>query len=270
MQNKYHQTTEATSFSALTLEGAWEVNADREYRVRREPSGRSLLVLVRTLSGAGRLIDDANRAVTLDSGTLFCIEESRVRFYETVEPDWQFWWFLVLPPSATLPLPLHRVMRSPIRADEEAQMREITTLIKHQRYLQRALGMARFTSLVLQWLAGWRGAWRRGVYDERIEALVVKLNDDPGADWSVARMARFCHVGERRFRDVFRGVTGSSPKRFLDRIRLDQGRELLRMGLCNVSEAAERLGYSSPFHFSRAYSRRFGEPPSAAAGWIGR
>lgn len=264
MENKYHPVATPTAMAALSLDGVWEVYADVEYKVRREPTRRSLLVLVRTLAGAGEIVDDAGRVYALTPGSLFCIEEDAVRFYQTTRADWVFWWFLMPPPASALPVPLRRVLRVSIQPEEESEMQRVAELIGQQRYAQRAYGIARFNGLVHQWLAAWRGARRRGVYDDRIEVLIAKLRESPGGDWPLDRMARCCHLGERRFRDVFRAVTGSPPKRFLDRIRMEQGRELLRMGLCNVGEAAARLGYSSPFHFSRAYRRFFGEPPSAS------
>ena len=65
-----------------------------------------------------------------------------------------------------------------------------------------------------------------------------------------------------RFRQVFAALTGQAPKRFYDGLRLEYGRGLLRLGIHKVADVAERLGFSSPFHFSRAFKKHFGKPPS--------
>lgn len=261
MHNRYYRTTEATGFSPLNLAEFWEVQADTTYRVHRKPSGRGLLVFVRTLDGAGELTDVDDRTVVLEEDTLFCIEEDRIAFYKTVRADWVFWWFLVST-ADTLPAPLQRVMYIPRQPSDNDDISSLATLIEDAKHSRRAYAMAMFSAVVYRWLSVWRGRHFRNPHHARIALLISRLHDPGTGVWSVKRMAEFCRLSERRFRDVFKQSTGQSPKKFFDQTRLRQGRELLRMGVCNVSEAATRLGYSSPFHFSRAYAQLFGEPPS--------
>jgi transcriptional regulator GlxA family with amidase domain len=69
-------------------------------------------------------------------------------------------------------------------------------------------------------------------------------------------------MGERAFRSAFQAVMDWSPKRYFDRLRLEKAAELLRQNRYSIAEIADLLGYSSPFHFSRAFRELFGVPPS--------
>ncbi|MFW6413973.1 MAG: helix-turn-helix domain-containing protein, partial [Verrucomicrobiota bacterium] len=248
----------------LSLAGIWDVDADRSYRVRRKQADRNLIVFIRTLAGAGDVIyRDGIKRVRLEEGTLFCLAEKYICFYCTAETNWRFWWFLV-DAGGSLPLPLEKKLWIPQSQEDFSDVQEVSTLIKQSQYEQRAQAMAHFTAMIYRWLSQWAGSFRRGFHEERIEQLIEQLHETPDKKWHVKRMATYCHLSERRFRDVFRQKTGQNPKRFLERLRLERGRELLRMGVCNVSETAARLGYSSTFHFSRAYRKMFNEPPSAS------
>ena len=79
---------------------------------------------------------------------------------------------------------------------------------------------------------------------------------------SVSKLARQAGMSERWFRSIFREITGQSPKEYYDILRLDTAAELLRMGRANVTQIAQRLGFSSPFHLSRAFKTRHGLSPS--------
>ncbi len=85
-----------------------------------------------------------------------------------------------------------------------------------------------------------------------------------GENWTVAQMACEAHMSERNFRLAFAAVTRQSPKRFYDRLRLRTAEELLRQGVYTVAQVGDRLGFSSPFHFSKAFKQCFGYPPSKA------
>lgn len=215
------------------------------------------------MGGGGELVNSEGRKTHLPAGSLFCIEEKRVIFYRTVEPNWRFWWFL-FHLEGTLPLPVGQKMSVPVKKWEYSDFERIKGEIKHTRHEQRAYGTACFTAMVYRWLSLQQDSRKKGEHEDSIEYLISRLQESPGENWSVRDMAESCHLSIRRFRDVFKAYTGRSPKLFLEQIRLRQGQELLRMGGCNVTEAADRLGYSSAFHFSRSYRKMFGEPPTAA------
>ena len=62
----------------------------------------------------------------------------------------------------------------------------------------------------------------------------------------------------------FENVTGLTPKKYLDRIRMENARTMLEhcAEQMTVSEIAERCGVLDPTIFSRAFKRHYGISPS--------
>jgi len=52
-----------------------------------------------------------------------------------------------------------------------------------------------------------------------------------------------------------------SPLQFQKRLRLQEAKRLLLTDSIDAADAAYRVGYESPSHFSRDYRRMFGAPP---------
>ena len=68
------------------------------------------------------------------------------------------------------------------------------------------------------------------------------------------------------FHEHFKAVTGTTPLQYQKDLRLIEARALLVGRNQSVAEAAYAVGYESPTHFSRDYSRKFGMAPSRDAG----
>ena len=79
---------------------------------------------------------------------------------------------------------------------------------------------------------------------------------------SVSRLADISHVSETTFRERFRAETGTSPKRFMNDLRLEHARSLLNAACYPVTIVAEKTGFSDPKNFATAFKKAFGYPPS--------
>lgn len=95
--------------------------------------------------------------------------------------------------------------------------------------------------------------WRR--CRDRIASL-----EDPTADLAAAAAA--CGVSPGHLCRLFRRYDRSTPMALLRRRRLQQAAERLSEPGTSLTRLAAELGYSDQFHFSRAFSRAFGQPPS--------
>lgn len=65
------------------------------------------------------------------------------------------------------------------------------------------------------------------------------------------------------FRFLFKRDMGVAFHKYLLSVRLEKARELLQLTEASVSEVSAETGFSSPSHFSRVFTKRFGNPPSA-------
>ncbi len=77
----------------------------------------------------------------------------------------------------------------------------------------------------------------------------------------VRELADMVNMSESALFHSFKQVTRMSPVQFQKRLRLHEARRLMLAEGAEASTAGFRVGYGSPSHFSRDYSRMFGVPP---------
>lgn len=251
-----------SSGGSISLETIWDVDAEATYVVPVEIPRRRCLTAIRTIAGHGRIVLDPGGRLTLQPETLLVVENQRIRHYNCEGERWRFWWFEFT--TADVPFfPLHHPVPVPNEAADSGLLLEIFAALRRPAFTQRSLASAGFSFLMHRWLAHWQGRQNISAHQAALERVVDGMHGHRNGTWTVAEMAREAHLSERRFRQVFEEAMGQTPKRFYDGLRLEHGRELLRLGTQRVSEVAEKLGFSSPFHFSRAFRERFGTPPSS-------
>lgn len=79
----------------------------------------------------------------------------------------------------------------------------------------------------------------------------------------ISELAHFAGRSESHVVKLFQHYVGMSPKQYLQQKRLARARELLHVSNLSVSEVGRAVGFASPYHFSRAFSRAAGESPLA-------
>jgi len=80
---------------------------------------------------------------------------------------------------------------------------------------------------------------------------------------SVAEMAEKLNMSESSLAHKCTAILGESPARAFLRCKLERACVLLAHTAMPVKEIAFRLGFEDPYHFSRAFRKFFGKPPSA-------
>ncbi|MEZ5713918.1 MAG: AraC family transcriptional regulator [Paracoccaceae bacterium] len=96
----------------------------------------------------------------------------------------------------------------------------------------------------------------------RVARAIHQLRRDYRSRLSVEDLARTAGMSASSFHEHFKSVTGTTPLQYLKELRLIEARSLLTDQRQSVAQAAFAVGYESPTHFSRDYSRKFGLPPS--------
>ena len=77
----------------------------------------------------------------------------------------------------------------------------------------------------------------------------------------VRELAEVAGMSQSSFHEHFKSVTGTTPLQYQKDLRMIEARALLARGVTSVSVAGFEVGYESPTHFSRDYSRKFGCSP---------
>jgi len=86
------------------------------------------------------------------------------------------------------------------------------------------------------------------------------------------RIADAAHMSGNHLVRLFKQHLGVTPVRYLWTVRAERGADLLRGTGLSISEIAYRVGFATPYHFSRVIKRRFGVAPRRLreARWSGR
>ena len=113
-------------------------------------------------------------------------------------------------------------------------------------FLKRPGGQSQFSShLAAQAVAP-------GPLKDLPEWIVANLRTDLSVDHLAARVA----MSPRHFARVFRGETGVTPAKFVERARLDSARRELENGALGLEDVADRCGFASAEHLRRAFTRQ--------------
>ncbi|MBL3827110.1 MULTISPECIES: AraC family transcriptional regulator [unclassified Marinobacter] len=95
----------------------------------------------------------------------------------------------------------------------------------------------------------------------RISKVISTLKDHYAEPLRVGQLAEAANMSESTLYHSFKQVTRMSPLQFQKKLRLHEARRLMLMEGLEAATASYRVGYESPSHFSREYSRLFGAPP---------
>ncbi|WP_110650531.1 AraC family transcriptional regulator [Salinicola peritrichatus] len=97
----------------------------------------------------------------------------------------------------------------------------------------------------------------------RMAKVIAVLKDRFAEPLRVRDLADMVNMSESSLFHSFKQVTRMSPLQFQKRLRLHEARRLMLSEGMEAATASFRVGYGSPSHFSREYSRMFGVPPRA-------
>ena len=97
----------------------------------------------------------------------------------------------------------------------------------------------------------------------RISRVIAVLKDRFTEPLRIGDLADHANMSESTLYHSFKQVTRMSPLQFQKKLRLHEARRLMLSEGLEAASASYRVGYESPSHFSREYSRMFGAPPRA-------
>jgi AraC-like DNA-binding protein len=75
-------------------------------------------------------------------------------------------------------------------------------------------------------------------------------------------LAKRAKISEVYFRKLFREHLGITPKQFILNARIEEAKRLLDEGISSISSISSACGFSSVYHFSRAFKTAVGITPS--------
>lgn len=88
------------------------------------------------------------------------------------------------------------------------------------------------------------------------------ITEHPGGDLSVETLAARARLSPRHFARAFQAETGTSPGRYVDRVRLEHARRLLEDTADGIEEISRASGYGTPEAMRRAFVKALGAAPA--------
>jgi len=104
-------------------------------------------------------------------------------------------------------------------------------------------------------------SWLKGLGDPAVGRALALLHDRPERAWTTEELAREVHLSRSTLIRRFGELVGEPPLSYLAGWRMTTAARLLRETSDPLGRIARRVGYTSEFAFSRAFSRRYGQPP---------
>jgi len=117
-------------------------------------------------------------------------------------------------------------------------------------FLKRPGGQSQFSA-----------ALRLQTGDARLERLHGWMADNLDQDLSVAALARQASMSERSFVRHYRRITGTTPARAVEAMRVEAARELLTTTVLPIKRIARHCGFGSEETMRRSFLRHVGVAP---------
>lgn len=264
------------SCAGIELLTIWEVQALANYGVGGEGArhdshvriakGGQNCVALRTIAGRGELMS-AGRVLEVGAGSLVLFDFRTLERYRTLGELWDFWWF-EFRPVEPVRLPMLMVLEANLLEDEAEQCRAVFESLRSETLADRCVANAGLQALLHQWWAqsGGRHEAAGSRHAEAVRRLIDAMHREPERGWTLLEMAELAGMSISSLRAAFQETTGASPGSLRNSLRLAHAYERLRPGSRTVAEIAAELGFCDPFHFSKAFKREFGFPPSRLSG----
>jgi transcriptional regulator GlxA family with amidase domain len=101
-----------------------------------------------------------------------------------------------------------------------------------------------------------------GRTDYRIRRALQIMERDHSQPVRASQVAAAVGLSRSRFEHLFKGEAGAAFRPMLRMIRLAEAERLIADPRVSIKQVAARVGFRSAAAFSRAFKKRFGEPPS--------
>jgi two-component system, response regulator YesN len=98
--------------------------------------------------------------------------------------------------------------------------------------------------------------------DQRVEQVVSFIRQNYHRKLTLAEMAATVHLSRFRLSHLFKVDIGTSPERFLARVRLEKAKHLLETEFLTVKEVMSQVGISDASYFSRSFKAAYRVTPT--------
>lgn len=99
-------------------------------------------------------------------------------------------------------------------------------------------------------------------YESYVRPAIGMMVSEYQSALTVGDIAKRLHISYGYFSDIFHKETGMTPKKYLNKLRLDKAKLLLTLRGFSITLTASAVGYPDVFAFSRAFKKYVGCSPT--------
>lgn len=160
-------------------------------------------------------------------------------------------------------LPLYKPFKMNTREKELVITKRILRLLQKQTPLEIGSANALFMELLFDWLSTISPSNSSpSPYLDAMKEAELYINEHiEETELNVAFLAKKFNFCETHFRNLFKKSVGTPPKQYIERVRLERARTLLKNSSLTVTEISERLNFSSSHHFANAFKKAYAITP---------
>ncbi|MFL6333976.1 MAG: helix-turn-helix domain-containing protein [Pyrinomonadaceae bacterium] len=97
--------------------------------------------------------------------------------------------------------------------------------------------------------------------DMRVRRVIMSMEERLCHDVPLGKLAESLNISESRLRHLFKASTGSSPKEYLQSLRLRRAEELLCTTFLSIKEIRISVGIVDGSNFIRHFKKVYGTTP---------
>lgn len=105
---------------------------------------------------------------------------------------------------------------------------------------------------------------------QAVERTIDYLHRAYREEIEIGQLAREVHLSRWQYGSVFKSLTGQTPARYLNALRIEQAKKLLTTSSARVNDIAARVGFRDEYYFSRRFKQTTGMTPTQFAQSYGR
>jgi len=103
-------------------------------------------------------------------------------------------------------------------------------------------------------------------FDSRVKAAIRYMTNNYAETISIVDVAKEVHLTPNYLGILFKRETQITFRDYLNMIKLNQAEEMLKTGMGNITEVAQKCGFNDVYYFSRLFKKHKGVPPSHMKG----
>jgi len=97
---------------------------------------------------------------------------------------------------------------------------------------------------------------------DKVDYVLNYIHDHVNEVLKVGELADLVDMPVKRFCYLFQKITGTSPKKYITRVKVHRAESLLLNTDSTITEIAISMGYEDQFYFSRFFKKQTGHAPS--------